>query len=424
MPPLAESPPHTPTEPVTEILHGTIISDPFRWLEDQDSAPTRKWITEQTRYARSYLDGIPNRSLVEERIREFLDIETYDSLQKVGTRYFFRKRLREQEQPCIYLREGANGDDQLLVDPALRETGCHTAVKPVSVSRSGRFLLYEIKQGGERCGTVEILDIETRRPLADMLPQGLLHGFAFSPDEKSFYYAHETLAAQTVSHASVYHHVIGTQITEDRELLCIKEKNNVRLSLISDATRLGILVYRFHAQTLVDFYVKAFTHDANAEVVVADAKCSFFPFFVLGRILALTDLDAPNRRIVEVRPTDGQLNWLDIIPEAQSCINQCVVMGERIFVRYNQQTKTKVYVFDLSGHIRGEIPIRDDETARIVPGQPYSDELFLEHESFTEPIGIFGYSVATGKHTLWARRNIRFDAANYDHIQVQFTARD
>src|SRR5579864_8179053 len=102
MPSLMEPPPYSPIEAVTETLHGVSVTDPYRWLEDQESPRTREWLQVQTRYARSYLDSIPGRERIRERIRELLDIETYDSLLRAGSRYFFRKRLRGQEQPSIY----------------------------------------------------------------------------------------------------------------------------------------------------------------------------------------------------------------------------------------------------------------------------------------------------------------------------------
>jgi prolyl oligopeptidase len=92
------TPPHSTLEPVTDVFHGVPVTDPYRWLEDHDSPRTRAWIEDQTRYARSYLDSIPGRQRIRERIREFLAVETYDSLQKAGNRYFFRKRLPDQEQ--------------------------------------------------------------------------------------------------------------------------------------------------------------------------------------------------------------------------------------------------------------------------------------------------------------------------------------
>src|SRR5260370_14769013 len=117
MPLTLNAPPKTAVEPITEVLHGVEIVDPYRWLEDQTSSRTRGWLEDQTRYARTYFDNLRGRQAIRQRIREFLAIETYDSLQKFGNRYFFRKRLPDQEQPCICMREGANGQDELLLDP-------------------------------------------------------------------------------------------------------------------------------------------------------------------------------------------------------------------------------------------------------------------------------------------------------------------
>src|SRR5579864_4416430 len=115
MPSLMEPPPYSPIEAATETLHGVVVTDPYRWLEDQESPRTREWLAAQTRYARAYLDCLPHRESIRQRIRELLDVETCDSLQKVGHRYFFRKRLPGQEQPSIYMREGIDGSDQILI---------------------------------------------------------------------------------------------------------------------------------------------------------------------------------------------------------------------------------------------------------------------------------------------------------------------
>src|SRR6266567_505840 len=207
MPKIAMTPPFSPIEPVTDVLHGIPVTDPYRWLEDQDSPRTRQWLSAQSEYARSYLDSIPGRDRIRERIRELVDVETYDSIQKVGQRYFFRKRKPGQEQPCIYFREGADGADQLLIDPSERGTGPYTAVKPLCVSPDGCLLLYEVKEGGEHTGSFEIIEIETRTILPDILRRGHLRGFAFAPDSRSFYYVHEPSRAQKPYYRAAYRHI-------------------------------------------------------------------------------------------------------------------------------------------------------------------------------------------------------------------------
>ena len=185
MPKLMESPPHSPIEVVTDFLHGVPIADPYRWLEDQDSSRTRAWIAEQTRYGHKYLEAFQDATHIRQRIVEFLAVETHDCLQKVGDRYFFRKRLPDQEQPCIYMRNGADGEDHLLIDPRERGTGIYRS-KATAISPDGQLLLYEVKEGGERTGTFELLEIATRKRLPDFLPRGYLRGFAFAPDGKVF----------------------------------------------------------------------------------------------------------------------------------------------------------------------------------------------------------------------------------------------
>src|SRR5258706_14922812 len=251
-------PPFSEREPVTEIFHGVPVTDPYRWLEDQDSPRTRAWINEQTFYARAYLDSIPGRERIRKRIQEFLAVETYDSPQKAGSRYFFRKRPTDQEQPCIYMCEGADGEDHLLIDPAERGADNFTAVRPLRVSPDGRLLLYEVKEGGERTGTFELLEIAARKRLPDLLPRGYLRGFAFVPDGNSYYYVHEAVDAKRPFYRAAYQHVLGTLPNEDQEIFFAGEDEKLRLALLSDKNRLGFFVYHFLDKTLTDIYLQPF----------------------------------------------------------------------------------------------------------------------------------------------------------------------
>jgi prolyl oligopeptidase len=418
-------PPLSEQEPVTEILHGVPVTDPYRWLEDQDSPRTRSWIEQQTLYARNYLDRIPGRDDIRERIREFLAVETYDSLQQIGSRYFFRKRLPDQEQPCIYMREGADGEDLLLIDPLERGTGSHTAVKPLRISPDGRLLLYEVKEGGERTGTFELLDIEIRKRLPDRLPRGYLRGFAFAPDGKSFYYVQETVAAKRPFYRAAYHHVLRTPINEDEEIFFAGEDERIRLGLFSDSKSLVFLVHRFLETTFTDIYLKPFARQGMPEPIFSGIDYSLGLRLLDDRMLAITDRDAPNRRIVEIHLREnGKHEWVDIVPETDTPIGSWLVVGGRIFVSYTKQMKCTICIFELSGQKVGELPIPKDETVRIIGGAPESDELLIETESFAKPVAIFRYSTKNNLPTLWARKNIQFDPTNYGHSQVWYTSKD
>lgn len=425
MPQLASSAPFTQVEPVTEVLHGVPVTDPYRWLEEQDSPRTRAWVLEQTWYARSYLDNIPAREQIRERIREFLTPETCESPLKAGNRYFFRKRLAGQEQPCIYLREGAEGEDELLIDPSAEGQGIHVAVKPLRVSRDGRLLLYEIKEGGERTGTFALFDIESRKTLPDVLPRGYLRGFAFAPDGKSFYYVHEPVDSNKPLHCTAYRHFLGANFREDQEVFCAGDGDKLRLSLVSDAHRLGFLVYRFAEKPLTSFFLRSMDGAEAPECVVSDAEYRFGPLLIAGGILAITDCDAPNHRIVQVRLRPGrEAEWIDLVPESEDRIQQWAVAGERVLVLSGRGTDRRIRVFDLGGRKINDLRIYPEETVRISGGGPESDEIFLERESFTDPIRIARYCPKRNESTLWAERTVPFDPASYRYIQVRYPSKD
>lgn len=426
MPKLLEPPPRSPIEPVTEVLHGVTVTDPYRWLEDQDSAQTRVWLEAQTKYARAYLESIPGRGQIRERIRELLDVETYDSIQRVGARYFFRKRLPGQEQFCIYFREGPDKEDCLLIDPAERGTGKHTAVKPLRVSSDGRLLLYEVKEGGERTGTFELLDIQKRKTLPDVLPRGYLRGFAFAPDSRGFYYVHEPLCRAGSLPRAAYHHVLGAESSDDEKIFSVESGEKSRLCLISDSTRIGLLVYRFLEKTRTDFYLKNLEDRSSPQAIITDADYALIPLLIPGKILAITDRDAPNFRIVELCVSDHHVSrWIERVPECDSRITQWLVVGNRLFVSYVRQTKTEVLTFDFAGNKVGEVPIRTDETVRFVGDNSCkSNELIFEAESFTEPISVFKFSADTGRRELLAKRTVPFCFEDYAYTEVSYTSKD
>jgi prolyl oligopeptidase len=412
-------------EPVTEIFHGIPVTDPYRWLEDQHSPETRTWIEEQTKYARTYLDAIPGRERIRQRVRELLDVETHDSLLKCGIRYVFRKRRPGEEQPSIYLREEPDGQDQLLIDPASRGTGNYTAVKPLRVSPDGSLLLYEVKQGGERKGCFEILDIASRRRLPDSLPHGYLRGFAFAPDGKSYYYVHEATAEKRPFYRAAYQHRIGMQFELDREIFCAGEDKKLTLVIIPGRHCLGLLVYRDLDKVYTDFYLWGMGSTGLPLSILRNADYLFAPRFLGARILALTDNGSPNRRIVEVRPRrhhDPLL--LTLIPETDAMLRTWLISENHILVTHFRGGATQLSVFDSHGKCLGEIPCQRGESLRAVSGDSEDDEIFLERESFTQPVEIMRHSLSSGISVPWARRHISFDGVAYRHSEVTFASKD
>ncbi len=189
-----DPPPPTPIEPVTDILHGVAVTDPFRWLEDSSSPRTRRWLEEQTAYTRSYFDGIPGRERIRRRTDELIATEMVSDPWKVGNRYFFLKRGARQDQPVIMMREGRDGENVILVEPTLRHGGSSASIKIVTISHDGRMLAYGVRNGGEDSLLVEFLDLDHRQVLPDRVPRGFLSGLILSSDGRGIYYALEPFA--------------------------------------------------------------------------------------------------------------------------------------------------------------------------------------------------------------------------------------
>jgi len=421
---MTSAPPLSRVEPVTETLHGVSMSDPYRWLEDPDSPNTREWIREQRHYARAYLNNIAGREVIRERVRQFLAVDTFDSLEKHGSRYFFRKRRAGQEQFGIYVREGLNGTDDLLVDPLARGTGIHTSVRPLRVSPSGRLLLYEIKQGGERMGIFEILDIESRQVLPDILPRGYLRGFAFAPDDKSFCYVHEAAERKGPTVCAAYQHVLGSKVGGDR--LVFLSGQGARMSLIAGGEQLGFLVSTLGERTLTSFYLARFSSDEAPTPLITNGQFSLGPVFAGGDIFAITDRDAPNFRIIELRPRNGfEAESIDIVPEQNQRIRDWVVTRDRIVVSFVDHSSTRVCVFDRSGNKLDEWPPRTGgRTLRLLRADPQTNEVVIETQSFTQPPAMLLCSVEMNRFELWARRRTPFEAEDCRYTQLWYPSKD
>ena len=264
--------------------------------------------------------------------------------------------------------------------------------------------------------------LTTRTRLPDLLPRGYLRGFAFAPDCKSFYYVHEAIGAKR---RAAYQHVLGTPSLDDREIFFAGEDEKIRLGLAGDKTRLGIFVYHFLDKTVTDIYLKPFRGESSTEPIFRGITYMLGPRFLDGKILAITDREAPNRRIVEIRLEDnGDPEWIDVVPESDMMIKNWLVVGDSIFVSYTKDMTHRIFVFDFSGKKISEMPIREDETLAMIGGSPECDEALLQAESFTEPAGIFRYSANSKGRTCWARMTSPFDSTDYTHSQAWYISKD
>ena len=238
-----EAPPPTPVEPVTEILHGIEITDPYRWLEDQNSPRTRKWLEEQAAYTRAYFDAIPDREQIRTRVRELLALkEVISEPWNVGDRYFFLKRQEDREQPVIVMRDGLFGAGNCSGRP---RTAWKAGTQPLSLSLRSLRMVASWRTRCDKEGLITRLSKSSTSSgaCASGSSSGrLLHGFVFAPDGTGFYYSHRELHDPHPNYRAAFWHRFGTERSQDREVFFAGEEPNLFLGIL-DSPEAKLLAY-------------------------------------------------------------------------------------------------------------------------------------------------------------------------------------
>jgi prolyl oligopeptidase len=405
-----DSPPPTPIEPITEVLHGIGITDPYRWLEDQNSPRTRKWLEEQAAYTRAYFDAIPDRDRIRTRVRELLALkEVISEPWNIGDRYFFLKRQDDREQPVIVMRKGLFGPETVLVDPARRGGGSSLTVSIAAISRDSRFLAYSVRKDGTDHSSLEILDIERGIVLPDRLHEGFCTGFVFARDGTGFYYSHRQLHDPRPNYRAAFWHRFGTDKLEDCETFVAGEEQNLFLGILDspEAGQLAYTVFSAGKSPRTSVYLQVMSSEpSDAKLVVPEIKGCFVPFFVRGQLLAYTDYAAPNFRIVRIDvAASDHSRWQDVVPESNLRMQQFAVAGDQVFVTRIDRFSTKVEVFGLDGERREGPHFPSSGTIDLLNRTNATEELFYSHTSISEPVALCCYNTQREESVAWSEVN-------------------
>ncbi len=428
MPPAVVAPPPTPVEPVTEVLHGVEVTDPYRWLEDQDSPRTRAWLEEQTAYTRAYFDAIPGREQIRERVRELMAFkEVISEPWNVGDRYFFLKRQEDSEQPVIVMRNGLFGEETVLVDPASRATGTSTAVSIVAISYDARFLAYSVRQGGTDHSSLEILDIQKNTVLRDCLPEGFCTGFVLVPDGTGFYYSHRAERDPRPNYKAAFWHSFGSDRAQDVEVFFAGEEPNLFLGILDspEANLLAYAVFSTGKHPTTSIYLHSLEPGTAPRLLLRDIKGCFVPFFAGGQLFAYTDFAAPNFRIVGIALDDPDpTQWLDIVPQSDRRIQQFTVAGDRIFVTRVDHFSTQIEVFGTKDGERKDLPFSPHGTIDLLNPTNRSDSFFYTYTSITQPPAVYCYSTREEKSCQWQWAYVPFDPSVIAVEETRYPSKD
>lgn len=387
-------PPATAVESVTEILHGIEVTDPYRWLEDQNSPRTRSWLEAQTGYTHAYFSALSDREHIRRSVRELLALkEEISDPWNIRGRYYFLKRRESRDQPDIVTRDGLFGPETVLIDACQRGNGNSIAVSIAKISEDGRFLAYSLRYGGAGHSSLEILDLERGVTLPDRLPEGFYTGIAFAPDGTGFYYSRRGLHDFHLNYRAVFWHRFGTEQSEDRETFVAGEAPNISLGIL-DSAEAKLLVYTVVVAgkpNRTSVYLQEMSSKAaEAKLIVQEVEGCFAPILVRDQLLACTDVNAPNFRIVRVDPVHlGPSYWRDVVPESDECIQQFAVAGDRVFVTRIDRFSTKLEVFGLDGRRKKWTFSAQDGTIDLLNRTTATETLFYRHSSISKPAALY-----------------------------------
>jgi prolyl oligopeptidase len=417
------SPPATRRDGVVDIIHGVSIPDPYRWLEDQNSPETRAWIDAQMHYTESILKPLPGRDVLTQRLTELMKVETIGMPVERGGRYFFMKRAADQDLFVLHMREGLNGRDEVLVDPAPLSPDHTTSVTLEDVSRDGRLVAYGVREGGQDEVTVHFLDATTRQELNDRLPRGRYESVSLLPSGKGLFYSRQSDAGPRVCY-----HAFGSPPASDPEVF---GKGYGLTDIIStdvseDGRYLLITVSHGAAGDHTELWLSEVARPQAAQPLVKDVKARFEAQFGGDRLFVQTDWKAPNGRMMEAKLEHPDLaRWREVIPQRQrAVIEGFSAAGGRLFVNYLQDVASRAEVFDADGrHVR-DVAFPALGSVSRVSGRWSSNEAFFQYSSFAIPNTIYRYHMDDGRQEVWARLTVPVDSRQFEVRQVWYRSKD
>jgi prolyl oligopeptidase len=413
--------PATERRPVTETLHGVAVTDPYRWLEDQNSPETRDWITRQNAYTDSILGNAPGRAELASRIEALLNVESIGTPVVKGGRLFYVKRRAGEDVYSIYMRDGFQGSEELLIDAAPMSPKHTTNIGIEDVTTDGRLLAYYVREGGADETTVSFFDVDARKRTGEALPLARYQGLSLSPDHRTVYYtAFVKAGARVFSRALTGgepKQLFGEGYGPEKILYS---------SLSEDGQWLLMHVLYGSAASKTEIYLKDVRNDGPVRTVVNDLDFRSNASFAGDQLVIQTNWNAPNDRVMAVGIADPvRANWREIVPENRNAAMQGVTpAGGRVFVRYLENVKPRIVRYGLDGSSQGEIAF--DTLGRLgdVSGEWSSPTAFYSFSSFHVPTTVYSYDVASGRRAVFAQQQAPVHAEDFTVEQLWFPSKD
>jgi len=438
--PAACDPQSAMTYPVTakvgqiDNYHGTQIADPYRWLEDANSAETKQWVDAQNTVTQAYLGQIPQREAIRQRLTKLWNYERYSVPSKEGGRYFYSRNDGLQNQSVLYTMKSLNDTPRVLLDPNTLAADGTVALAGVEVSPDGKLMAYGTAASGSDWNEWKVRDIETGKDLDDHLKWVKFSQTAWTKDGKGFFYSRYDEPEESAKLAGVnyfqklYFHKIGTPQSADVLVYDRPDEKEwgFRAQTTDDGKYLLITATKGTAHKYRVF-IKDLSKPDSKVVPLVDNFDAAYDFIdnVGSTFYFTTDRKAPRQRIVaiDVNKADEK-NWKEIIAESKDTLANAHIIGDRLVVEYLKDAKSVVRVNDLKGKLVREIALPGIGSVSGFTGKRGDSETFFSFTGFTTPTTIYRLDMKSGKTSVFRQPKVDFDPNAYETRQQFFTSRD
>jgi prolyl oligopeptidase len=417
---------------VSDNYHGSTIADPYRWLEDDQSAETKEWVGRQNIVTNGYLSQIPFREKVKARLAQIFDYEKYAPPFKEGGKFYFFKNDGLQNQSVLYVQDNLNSQAETVLDPNKFSSDGTTSLGELDFSQDGRYLAYSTSVGGSDWRTIVVKDLQTGQMLPDEVKWVKFSGIAWQGD--GFYYTHfpepkkgdELKAANKLG--AVYFHKLGTEQSADKLIYSDKAHPDRSFGGSTTEDERFLVVSGWESTSGNAIYVKDLSKASAPFVPIVTTYEKDFSVIdnIAEKLLILTNHNAPNQRLILVNPEKPlEASWETLVPEdASDVLQSAVICGGKIVCSYLHNASSSLRVFDLAGKPVQEIKLPEIGTVGGVTGKAKDQMAFFSFTSFLRPSTIYSLDMNTLETKVFKAPKIDFNPDLFTTEQVWYTSKD
>lgn len=431
--------PKTHTIDQVDDYHGTLIPDPYRWLEDSNSAATKEWITKQNQVTQHYLDDVQEKDRIQKRLEQLWDFPRAYAPHKVNGMYFQLRNSGLQNQNVLYMMDSLDGDRSVLLDPnKLSEDGT-IALTDWKINEDANLLAYATSTSGSDWQIWKVRDIHTRADIPDQIEWTKFSSVAWTPDGSGFYYCGydepkdtETYEALN-QHQKVMYHRLGTSQSEDTLIYQRTDKPEWGFEpIISDDGEYLILEVSKGTDRRNRLFFRERESDGPFTELISELEATYRYIGNDGsRFYLRTNTGAPLGKLISIDiHNPGRENWETIIPEGNDAIESIKLVFDQFIIIYLHDAYHRVMRFALDGEYLGEIDlpiigsILSLDLEHFIFGKRYDNELFFVFHSFTFPPTVFRYAFDSDETYQVENTNLPIDFNKFVINQVFVASKD